>query len=160
MLIRVNYYLPYGILFSVPVMLYVIFHFRETIRTSHILIGTFAGLALLIIVLTWSMNIGGRFDFMVPFRKKLVLCYMQEMQSESAIRTLETGDSLTGLLYYITHNPGHFSSLAIKKFLTFFGLTRSYFSVSHNIFLVAYFYPPYLAYVLSLRYWVKKGLLF
>ena len=60
------------------------------------------------------------------------------------IKTIEKGNSIQGIVYYIFNNREQFSRLAGLKTLAFFGMLRTYFSLFHNILLVLFFYPFYI----------------
>jgi hypothetical protein len=67
------------------------------------------------------------------------------------------GDSIYGLFYYIVHNFGQFSRMAFLRSRAFFGLLRTYYGTGHNVYLAAFFYPQYIAALLSIKWWLKNN---
>jgi hypothetical protein len=80
---------------------------------------------------------------MQPFKKENIICGVPTI-NDADIKTLEKGNSVQGLSYYIFNNGKQFSRLAALKTVSFFGLVRNYYSTFHNIYLVLFFYPFYL----------------
>jgi hypothetical protein len=99
----------------------------------------------------------GEWDFMLPYLDERIICGVPTLDHNVAIKTIPEGDSIYGLFYYIVHNFEQFSRMAFLRSKAFFGLLRSYYSTSHNIFLAAFFYPIYAAALLSLTWWVKNN---
>jgi hypothetical protein len=148
---------PTGLFFVPAIILYLFFAFFITINTRlKIGIVAVAGIAFL-----WLMNavIGskGEWDFMLPYLDERIICGVPTLDHNVAIKTIPEGDSIYGLFYYIVHNFEQFSRMAFLRSKAFFGLLRSYYSSSHNIFLAAFFYPIYAAALLSLTWWVKNN---
>jgi len=102
-----------------------------------------------------AMGSGGEYDFMLPFREEHIICGVPTLLHPIDIHTPGNGNSVYALIYYIFHHPGQFLRLAFLKSLSFWGVYRSYFSIRHNIPLVAYFYAMILLAILSMKYWVK-----
>lgn len=95
------------------------------------------------LLLNYEMKGEGEFDFMKPFIEEHLICGVPTgLQTELQIS--KNGNSVEGLVFYISHNFGHFINLAAKKLLLFFGLTRSYYSSLHNLAIQLFFYPIYL----------------
>jgi len=90
-----------------------------------------------------AMHGQGEFDFLKPFVEEHLICgYPQKISATESIPT--GGNSLVGVLDYISHHFPQFLDLAGKRILLFFGLLRHYFSFQHNFYLACYFYPIYL----------------
>jgi hypothetical protein len=148
---------PTGLFFVPAIILYLFFAFFKTIKIRlKIGLVAAAGIAFL-----WLMNavIGskGEWDFMLPFLDERIICGVPTLDHNVAIKTIPEGDSIYGLFYYIVHNFEQFSRMAFLRSKAFFGLLRSYYSTSHNIFLAAFFYPIYAAALLSITWWVKNN---
>jgi hypothetical protein len=148
---------PTGLFFVPAIVLYLFFGFFKAINPwSKVGIVAAAG-----IVFLWLMNavIGskGEWDFMLPYRDEQIICGAPTLDHNVDIKTYPDGDSIYGLFYYIVYNFEQFSRMAFLKSKAFFGLLRSHYSTSHNIFLVAFFYPIYAAALLSLKWWVKNN---
>jgi hypothetical protein len=106
-------------------------------------------------IINFALGSGGEWRFMLAFQKELVLC--ADTPYFTNIKISDNPHSIEGFAYYITHNFQHFIRLALLKTIAFWGLFRSYFSTSHNLFLIIYFYPIYLLIILSFPYWLKRN---
>ncbi len=134
---------PTGILFFGSTALYISFCFlNKASLLTKILVASGA-----IIIFIGTLNIllgaGGSLDFMLPFKKENIICGVNT-NSNVEINTIEKGNSVQGILYYIINNKEQFIRLAKLKTISFFGLIRSYYSTFHNVFLVIFFYPFYI----------------
>jgi hypothetical protein len=63
---------------------------------------------------------------------------------------------MAGLLNYVTENPQTFFKLAWLKTKAFFGLTRSYYSTGHNVFVAGYFYSLYVLILIGITRFRRK----
>ena len=102
-----------------------------------------------------AMQGKGEFDFMKPFIEEHIICGVPT-RLNTQIDLPENGNSLGGLVYYITHNTAPFLSLCGRKFYAFWSMTRNHYSLSHNLFLIFFLYPVYLFSVSSIRFWLHK----
>lgn len=100
-------------------------------------------------LLNYAMKGEGEFDFMKPFVEEHLICGVPG-NARTDLRLSDNGNTLEGLVFYVLHNPEQFFSLAIKKFLLFFGMTRPHYSAAHNLALQLFFYPLYLAALVGL----------
>ena len=141
---------PTGILFFGATSIYVFFRFLNhwTILQKTVLIST--SLVLFIFLVNSMMQSGGELNLMLPFIKENIICGVNTTTQDD-IAILPNDTSLYGLLYYITHNTSHFLKLAWYKTLSFFGIIRSYYSFSHNVFLAVFYYPFYLMVISGIR---------
>ncbi len=146
---------PSGILFTVPVLLF----FLERLFTGRYAIFkrlAIGGLAVLGVVLFINMVYkggGGDLDIMKPYLEEHIICFVPSGNTP-LLSLSHTGEPLSDLLYYITHNPLHFSRLFVLRLLAFFNLCRPYYSFAHNVWLVAVMLPLYslvIAGLLALR---------
>lgn len=134
---------PTGILFFVATVLYFFFRFLNNLPLLYktLIISVFVFIFL--ITINTMLQAGGSLDFMLPFKKENIICGVNTVNSAD-IKTLEKGNSLQGIIYYIFNNGEQFLKLAKLKTLAFFGMLRTYYSLSHNVFLVLFFYPFYI----------------
>lgn len=110
---------------------------------------------IFLLTINFALGSGDEWRFMLAFQKELVLC--ADTPYFSNIKISSNPHSIEGFAYYIIHNFQHFVILACLKTIAFWGLFRSYFSISHNLFLIVYFYPIYLLMILSVPLWLKKN---
>ena len=95
-------------------------------------------------ILNYAMKAGSSYDFITPLLEKNVLCYLSEQPPVSAIKVEGASNSLLSIWNYIEQNPGTFIKLSALKFLSFWGMTRPYYSTFHNVWLMCFFYPLYI----------------
>ena len=147
---------PTGILFFPATAIYTFFRFTKNISAWYKFAIFFSALIIFYFLINQMLQSGGEFDFMLPFRKENIICGVSTTQNAN-IEVMEKGNSLEGLLYYIFHNKDQFLKLARLKTISFFGLTRSYYSSMHNFYLTIFFYPLYFLSIIGLiKMFLKK----
>jgi len=139
---------PTGLLFLPPTFLYLFLVFFRNTALS----------ILFFFALNLALGSGGELDFMLPFRDDRIICGLPTLPSFQPINTTTNGNSLYGLLYYITHNTLQFLRLAGLKSAAFWGLAREWYSTRHNIYLIVFFWSLYLMILTSLGYWFRRNL--
>jgi hypothetical protein len=146
---------PTGLLLVPPTALYLFFRFFSTIDQRFKIAITAAVTILFIFIVNAAIGSKGEWNFILPYQQEQIICGLSRIEHTTAhINSNE--DSLYGLLYYITHHLGLFLKLAILKSVAFFGLLRSYYSTGHNFILAFFFYPIYMAFIISLKWWLKN----
>jgi hypothetical protein len=156
-LLLISFTRPTGVLLVPCSFLYLFFRFFRPFSMFVKSMITIAVSICFLFFLNAALGSGGGLDFMLPFRDERIICGVPTLPGFIDIKTTDNPNSIIGLLYYITHNPGQFMRLALLRSKAFFGLTRSYYSLSHNFYLCVYFYPLYLFVILSWRSWFKKN---
>jgi hypothetical protein len=144
---------PNGLLFAVPVFLFLFFRFFQTMSVRRKIFITAACFIAFLFILNLALGSGGHLDFMLPFRDERIICDVPTLPAFLPIDILENGNSIYGLLYYMAHNFEQFSSLAGRRTIAFFGLYRPYFSSTHNVLLLLTFVPLYIMTILSVKWW-------
>lgn len=140
---------PTGVLFFLAAAFYLFMKLSHKMNIA-LRIGILLGSAIVFTILVNKMmHTGGSLDFMLPFIKENIICGVNTV-NDSPIKTLKDGNSLEGLVFYIFHNGSQFIRLAWLKTIAFFGLMRTYFSLPHNLFLTALFYPLYALSILGI----------
>jgi len=133
---------PTGLLF-IPAMCFLLLYklivkkkFVIAFFSSILIFSAFAALT------NYAMKAGSGYDFMKPLFENSVLCYIPtQSQPEPATHINDNG--LNGIIEYFKKNPINFLKLSVLKFLSYWGLTRPYYSALHNSWLRLYFYPLY-----------------
>jgi hypothetical protein len=149
---------PTGLLFIPPVFAYLFFVYLKKMAPLK-KFGLLSAITLFFIfLLNKAIGSGGELDFMLPFRDERIICGVPTLPHFLDIKTTENGNSLYGLLYYITHNFGQFVKMAWLRTVAFFGLFRSYFTTWHNIYLIAFFFPLYIAGIFASPFWIRKNM--
>jgi len=148
---------PTGLLFLPPVFLYLfLVFFRNMAAWKKVALLT--GLAILFLfLLNLALGSGGELDFMLPFRDERIICDVPTLPAFLPIKTAANGNSLYGLLYYITHNTPQFLKMAGLRSVAFWGLYRDYYSTLHNVYLIVFFGAIDLMTLASLVYWFKQN---
>jgi hypothetical protein len=147
---------PTGLLFVPAISLYVFFRYINGISTRIKIILVIIGAMGFLFVMNAVIGSKGEWDFMLPYLHEQIICGVPTLDHNAAIKTDPDGNSIYGLFYYTVHNFGQFSRMALLRSKAFFGLQRTYYSTAHNIYLAAFFYPLYLAAILSIKWWVKN----
>jgi hypothetical protein len=148
---------PTGLLFVPGTFLYLFFKFARGLSTAVKIGITIAGSILFLFVLNAALGSGGELDFMLPYRDERIICGVPTLTEFRDINTSDDPNSISGLLYYITHNSDQFIRLAWWRTKAFFGITRPYYSNGHNLYLYLYFFPFYILMLLSFRQWIKRN---
>jgi len=144
---------PSGLLFVPCTFLYLFFRFFQRlpfiVKTGLTLIVA----VIFVCILNAVLGSGGELDFMLPFREEHIICGVPALQDASIGQTPEEANSIRGIINYIFQHPGQFFRLAWLRTQAFFGLFRSYYSFTHNLYLGFYFFPVYLLVILCLKNW-------
>jgi hypothetical protein len=148
---------PTGLLWVPCAFLYLFFRFFRALPML-IKIGITAVASIgFLFFLNMALGSGGELDFMLPFRDESIICGVPTRSYPADIKTSSDPNSIFGLMYYVTHNFDQFIRLAWLRSKAFLGLTRTYYSSGHNIYLILYFYPLYFLAVFSIRRWLKTN---
>jgi hypothetical protein len=148
---------PTGLLFVPAIGIYLFFAFVKVI-SNRVKIIILASLAVaFLLVMNAVMGSKGEWDFMLPYLDERIICGVPTLYHFVDIKTDPDGDSIYGLFYYIVHNFDQFSRMALLRSKAFFGLLRTYYGLGHNVFLAAFFYPQYVAVLLSIKWWLKNN---
>src|SRR5206468_3789884 len=78
-----------------------------------------------------------------PLIENNVICDVPENISAWHTNLSVPGNNLESIWVYIRQNPSQFLLLAGLKFISYWGMTRSYYAQSHNMALMFFFYPIY-----------------
>lgn len=134
---------PTGILLLFPWVIYQIWIQKSTYK---LLLHSIAGLMIMLLAfLLINMLYAGGADFnsVLPYVEQHIICGVPTVQTVSNPGLLKTGSALGGLITWIIQHPVDFAGLFIKRLISFFNLTRSYYSTLHNMLLVLYLLPVY-----------------
>jgi len=134
---------PTGMLFIPVITLWYFIKWWREKKWLLLGVSSLVSLVGFILILNYAMKGEGEFNFLKPFIEEHIICGVPQAANDN-LKLPSDGNSTGGLLYYIVNNPTHFFSLSLKKIGAFFGMTRSYFSTSHNLYLRLFFYPLYL----------------
>ncbi|OLY92160.1 hypothetical protein SAMN05444008_10643 [Cnuella takakiae] len=102
------------------------------------------------------MNAGGGFNFLMPFSSGQILCGVSNTAPAFILPNNINPNSLQGIGHMIVQQPRFFIQIAVERFLSFWGLIRSFYAPAHNLFIAVYFYSLYLLSVLGIRRWCSS----
>jgi len=146
---------PTGILFFAATLLYVFFRFLNNLGLLYKIITISFSLTIFLIIINSMLQTGGSLDFMLPFKKENIICGVNTV-TNADIKTIEKGNSIQGIAYYIFNNHEQFLKLAKLKTFAFFGMLRTYYSLAHNILLALFFYPCYILAIIGIWKKIKQ----
>jgi hypothetical protein len=135
---------PVGIFFIPATFVYFIFRFFRKKALSILVFAFLAFLAAFYFMLNYSLGSGGELNFLLPYQKEQIICGVSTINDTHSLNVPGENNSISSLVYIVTQHWELFSRLAAKRLVTFFRVTRPYYSLSHNFFLCLYFYPLYL----------------
>jgi hypothetical protein len=157
MLLIICFTRPTGLLFVPPAFLYLFLVFFRNMAAWK-KTALLAGIGILFLFgLNLALGSGGGLDFMLPFRDDRIICGLPTLPAFQPIKTAANGNSLYGLLYYITHNTAQFLRLAGLKSAAFWGVARKWYSTRHNVYLIVFFGAIHLMTLTSLGYWFRDN---
>lgn len=143
---------PTGILLLFPWVVYQIW-IQKGIRKR--LLHLTAGL-IFILLAFFSINIlyagGADFNSVLPYVEKHIICGVPTVQTVADPGSLKTGSAIGSLFSWIIQHPIDFFLLFLQRLISFFNLTRSYYSMEHNALLALYLLPIYF---FSFPGWIK-----
>ncbi len=150
---------PNGVLFIPVVIAFLILKKTKnlSIKIFHILIS----LSLLVVFFFISNRIlidGEELDVLKPFKEEHIICFVPLKPEGANINIINTNNPAYNLYYYIIHNPGHFLRLSFLKMESFFNLTRSYYSNTHNTILSIFLIPIYIFIIPGIIFLLKLKL--
>lgn len=142
---------PTGILFVPVICLLFIVKLIKQKKIGWATIISLTGLVVFISVLQFAMKGGTSYDFMKPLIENDIICDVPRatMKHNSVVAT--PGNNLESIWLFIRQNPIQFLKLGGLKFLSYWGMTRTYYDTLHNIGLMCFFYPLYFFAIVGLR---------
>jgi hypothetical protein len=152
---------PTGLLFVPGSLFFVFFRFFRTVPLPVKVLVAAGAVVCFFIFLDRALGSGGELNFILPFQTETIICGVPGLQDHADIKISSNPNSIEGLFYYVTHNPGQFLRLAVVKTRSFFLLTRPYYSLMHNALLLVLILPFYILSIISLRWWWQhqKGIM-
>jgi hypothetical protein len=146
---------PAGLFFFAATMIYAFVRAAGYFSLSKRMLYLFLCMLPAVFILNFMMGSGDGIDVLIPFREEHVICEVPSNITNQPENNA-TGNSITGLVAYLTDHPGQFVKLSILRSEAFFGLYRSFYSDVHNTFLMGFFYSLYLMIILAVIKWRKQ----
>jgi hypothetical protein len=116
-------------------------------------------LLLTLYTINLAMKSGGELDIMLPFREQHIICGTPTLLTPVTATSGNPVNPIHALFSYIDLHPGSFIRLAGLKTLSFWSIYRNYYSLSHNGYLIIFFYPITGMAIFSFPFWKRRGLL-
>lgn len=156
-LILITFSRPHGLLFIPPAILYLVFRkqSRKTLLVNMGICVLLTGLMFLAALVIFSG--GGDMDAMKPFIEEHIICFVPTATGNSNLTLINSGSQMYDLWYYIIHNPLHFLKLTGLKILSFFNLTRPWYTPVNNYLLIALMVPLYTSFLFGLKKFIKAN---
>ncbi len=142
---------PTGLLFIPPTLFFIIFRFAKRRALPVSLIALTGGMILFYFLLNTVLDSGGELNFLLPYAEEHVICGVPGVEEPHNLNAPINKNSVEGLWYIISHNTELFLGLAWKRFIAFWGVRRSFYSLGHNLFICIYFYTLYIFILIGLR---------
>lgn len=141
LLVLIIFTRPHGLLLLLPLCVISIIKLyleKKYLKLTALIV--LLGITTAITVHHFSSKNSG-FDFAKPIAESSVLCYIKTESLEAV--NIESDNSFSFLMLYIYNYPEQFFYLSGRKFLSYWGLTRSYYSPLQNSWIVSYYYTAY-----------------
>jgi hypothetical protein len=135
---------PTGIFFIPATFLFLIIRFFPERAFKIIALGAAIAGVGLFFLFNYSLGSGGEFDFLLPYIDERIICGVPTISQIHHFVIPVEKNSIQGLFYIVTHYFDLFFSLSVKRLAAFFGVSRTYYSLFHNLFASVYFYLIYL----------------
>lgn len=96
----------------------------------------FAGLAMAIAVVNYIYRNGNDMDVLRPYIEEHIICFVPTKVDTAQIAVARTGSPVGDLSQYAIDYPANFFKMIGLRLLSFFDLSRSYYSTMNNLYLV------------------------
>ncbi|MFD2920580.1 glycosyltransferase family 39 protein [Terrimonas rubra] len=156
-LVLITFSRPHGLLFIPPAILYLVFR-KQSRKNLFINMGIcvlLTGLMFLAALVIFSG--GGDMDAMKPFIEEHIICFVPTATGDNNLTLINSGSQMYDLWYYIIHNPLHFLKLTGLKILSFFNLTRPWYTPVNNYLLIALMVPLYTSFLFGLKKFIQAN---
>ena len=148
---------PFGALFVPPLFVYFLFSRYRVKRFKLYTVLTATIFILLMYLSIQAVFHGGEdMDAMKPFVEEHIICFVPNNPQGAKLDLKYYNNGIRDILYYIVHNPGHFTKLMLERLFSFFKFTRPWYSKMHNLFLLIFLVPLYLFFFIGLVPFLKK----
>jgi len=105
--------------------------------------------------LSTVINSGGELNFLKPYAYEMVICGIPTVKDPNTVLININGNQFEKLWFILTNQTSLFAALAIKRLIAFYGVVRSYYAQSHNIFIAVFFYTAYILDILNFKKQIK-----
>lgn len=148
---------PTAIFFIPATFLFIIIKFFPKRAFKIITVSSVIAIVGLFFLFNFSLGSGGEFDFLLPYQQEIIICGVPTISLPHHIQIPVQKNSIQGLLYVVVEHFSLFFYLSIKRLSAFFGISRGYYSLFHNVFASAYFYFIYLVILFGIKNLLKRN---
>jgi 4-amino-4-deoxy-L-arabinose transferase-like glycosyltransferase len=148
---------PFGSLFIPPILIYFLFSKYENKKFKLLTVTTATLFVVVMYLGIQAVFHGGEdMDAMKPFIEEHIVCFVPNKPEGAKLDLKYYNNGIADILYYITHNPWHFTKLMIERLFSFFKFTRPWYSTLHNLFLFCVIVPVYVFFIIGLIKFLKR----
>ncbi|RZK11077.1 MAG: hypothetical protein EOO46_08095 [Flavobacterium sp.] len=148
---------PFGALFVPPLLFYFLLSHYQNKRFKVYTVGILTSFVLIMFLSIQAVFQGGEdMDAMKPFVEEHIVCFVPKKPEGAMLDLKYYNNGIRDILYYIIHNPLHFSKLMIERLYSFFKFTRPWYSANHNLFLLFFILPIYGFFIWGIIPFFKK----
>lgn len=147
---------PTGLLFIPATVLYLFFRFFSSFSMFKKILIVAGSSVVFLFLLNKALSSGGELNFILPYLNEHIICGVPTIDHVLDTHRVDEGNSLYGLLHYITHHFGQFCKMTFYRSKAFLGLTRTYFSTGHNLFLVVFYYSIFILALAGMGWWRRN----
>lgn len=149
LLIIICFTRPTGLFFFAATVLYLSIKWTTQLNIF-VRLGIFGVFGIIgLVLINYSTSSGRGYDFILPFKEEHIICGVSSLPGVKE-QLISDKNSLYDFFIYLSQHSGQFFRMALLKTKAFFGLTRTYYSLGHNLFLVFFFYSLYIFTVFTL----------
>ena len=98
-------------------------------------------IVVFICLLYYEMNSAASYNFIKPFVQHNIICDVPDSTFGSLNENYS--GNINSVISFVKENPFEFCRLCFKRFISFWSLTRSFYTSIHNWLLRLFFYPLY-----------------
>ncbi|GAA4326420.1 glycosyltransferase family 39 protein [Flaviaesturariibacter amylovorans] len=142
---------PVGVLFAPALFVYSLFRTYLRPADRYLTSGLFLLLLGVMFVFIDRILHGGEdMNAMKPLKEEHVVCFVAQNPGGATLDLKYYDNGLRDIVYYVTHNPGHFAKLMGQRILSFFSMTRPWYSAAHNWAIRVFTVPVYVFFLIGL----------
>lgn len=127
---------PLGVLFIIPVLLFIFFRLPKRQRV-YFYVALIAGVGVIAFSLQVIFTTTPDVTMLRIFQEENIICGIPASTTHTNLVLPANMNPLYQLLFYVTHNFSIFVQLAITRLRYFFFLVRDYYSTAHNAYLLS-----------------------
>ena len=146
---------PTGIFFMAVTAILIFYKFLHERKITAAVLGILLAATGFVFFLNYEMNSASSYNFIKPYLEHYVICDVPYPGSTPLANIY--GSGIRAVVSYARDNTAEFLHLFFLRLVSFWGITRPFYSGLHNWMLRIFFYPLYLAAIISvIKQWKTK----